>query len=256
MNSKNLTNPLRLQINYLYQYRGDSKRWDFRGVTQESHILYAILDGEGEIESNGKIYKLEPGDLCLLSPGIKMNLSTPHHIQKLWGAFNLFIPPGFDVLSEYSQILHLKSIFDPKDIFELNPSAKEARFKSFIWRLISDLECDLLEAPENKYSQKLDKLISHINQHLDAQLRVQDLADFMGLRHESLSRLFKNEYGVTLKNYLSQRLNQEICLMIRQDGMNNSDLTEKFNFAGESYFYQFFKRMNHCSPSHYRKRFS
>lgn len=242
-----LSDKLRLHLDFLKYYKSD--HWSYQNVSQSSVMFYLILDGEGTINFDEQQFKLKPGNLYILPSAKVMDLNTDVFIEKLWGSFGFMIPPGFDILHNLGKVYEIEDIFDP-DILK-NSEYQAANVRSCLWQCIPHIHNLLSEYDLSLPSSRDQKLMNYINQNLDAQLRVQDLARHVEMSHEALSRDFKKKYKLNLKKYINQRLNQEICTFMKNENRKYHHIAKEFNFVDEAYFYQFFKRMNQCTPTEY-----
>ncbi|WDE95242.1 helix-turn-helix domain-containing protein [Lentisphaera profundi] len=243
----NYSDKLRLQLDFIKYYK--SSQWSYQGIKQSSTIFYLILDGQGTIDFCGQEFDLNPGNMYVLPAGLEMNLNTAMYIEKVWGSFRFIIPPGFDLVHKLEKVYEIKKVFDPKVLKDCEYKAAHAR--SCLWQFIPHIQDLLCEYDLSIPSPRDQKLMNYINKNLDAQLRVQDIARHVGMSHEALSRDFKKKYKLNLKQYINQRLNQEICTFIKNENRKYHHIAKEFNFVDEAYFYQFFKRMNKCTPTEY-----
>lgn len=101
---------------------------------------------------------------------------------------------------------------------------------------------------------RLDKAIQFISQHYQENLRLSDIANFLGIRAEEVCRLFKKNLNITCFEYIGN-----FRIMKSMDLLNYSDETISSialscGFSSFSYFTKYFKERVGISPSQYRKQ--
>jgi AraC-like DNA-binding protein len=98
-------------------------------------------------------------------------------------------------------------------------------------------------------------LFRHVNDRVDAEMTVGNLAEFLHWRRDTFSRNFSRDVGKSPKNFLQDALLKKVMvgLLTRQSSVK--DIAEKYHFSSEFYFSRFFKRLTGISPSEYQKKF-
>jgi YesN/AraC family two-component response regulator len=66
---------------------------------------------------------------------------------------------------------------------------------------------------------------------------------------------FKRSIGLSPKDYLMRRLNQEALQHVINTNLHMKEIAEKLRFTDEYYFSRFFQKLNGTPPSRYRKEF-
>lgn len=104
-----------------------------------------------------------------------------------------------------------------------------------------------------EHTPKVNKILQYIDLHLDHPLTLQYLAEMVDLSPSYLSRIFSEELGVTLSQYIIKaRIKVGRDLLVRTN-MSVSDIAVYVGFKNQSYFTQRFKEVYHMSPLKYRK---
>ena len=79
-----------------------------------------------------------------------------------------------------------------------------------------------------------------------------EVASYVYLTPDYANRIFKNEWDISIKEYLNQyRIKQAKKKLL--EGVNVSEVADQTGFANFSYFSTVFKKYAGCSPSEYRK---
>ena len=97
------------------------------------------------------------------------------------------------------------------------------------------------------------KAVDYIYDHLHKRITLTDLADYVKLNPSYLSRLFKQEMGVTLNSYIRAKKIEAAENMLRYSEFTPSDISSILAFPSQSYFSEIFKQETGVSPKEYRR---
>ena len=110
---------------------------------------------------------------------------------------------------------------------------------------------DYLESFKGFYKQR--KVLDYLAAHLHAGLRIQDLAEAMDIPVHQLSRSFRQDTELGLKEYMAQQLAQRARHLLLHTDMPVCEIAESLGFADPYYFSRFFKKYEKISPREYRR---
>lgn len=97
--------------------------------------------------------------------------------------------------------------------------------------------------------QDLVKLaIQYINDHLDNEIRRDELADYVHLNADYLTRIFKKETGYTLKEYVILQKMQESRSLLRTTNLPVSFIAAKVGYYNFSHFSFTYKKVYGITP--------
>ena len=125
-------------------------------------------------------------------------------------------------------------------------------------KLVSSLEWKLEENPDSSEKElqknRVQRLISYIDEHYRQKITLSMLADMEGLTTTYMSHFFKKAFGVSFQTYLStQRLEKALVLM-HDKSLSLVDICMNCGFSDNRYLEAACKRTLGCSVSEYRKR--
>jgi AraC-like DNA-binding protein len=95
----------------------------------------------------------------------------------------------------------------------------------------------------------------HIETNLGADLRLRSLAEIHGTSQGAFSIAFTRSTGVSPKEYLTRRLNQEAIKLVINTDLKMKEIADRLRFADEFYFSRFFQKFNGMPPTRYRASF-
>lgn len=128
-----------------------------------------------------------------------------------------------------------------------------AQIKIWMARMLPDLES--LVAQHVKNHSTFKHVFTQVEDLLGANLKVSLLAKTYGTGLRAFSKAFTEDIGVTPKEYINRRLNQEAIALLLNENLKIKEVADHLGFANEFYFSRFFKKLNGVSPAHYRQRF-
>ena len=99
--------------------------------------------------------------------------------------------------------------------------------------------------------EKYSDMLAHLDQHLDAKLTVERLASDLGMSRHQLSKMFRRDFGISLKSYLGRLLLYQASEKILS-GMKVKDAANALGFGSEFYFSRFFKKHVGVPPTQYQ----
>ncbi len=99
----------------------------------------------------------------------------------------------------------------------------------------------------------LDDVIRWIENRLDNNISVDDVAICSGYSSRHLYSAFKKRTNVSLSNYIRLRKLTQASYMIRQSGRPITEIVLMYGFDSLQHFSRLFKKHFHMSPTEYRK---
>lgn len=96
-----------------------------------------------------------------------------------------------------------------------------------------------------------DAAISHMNAHFDKDITVQDIADVVGVSRYHLSRIFKENTGITLMEYLNELRFNKAEALLKDTSMSINEVAKTIGFNNISYFNRKFKQKFGTTPSQF-----
>jgi AraC-like DNA-binding protein len=118
------------------------------------------------------------------------------------------------------------------------------------WTLEEKLDSSEKELQKNR----VQRLISYIDENYRQKITLSTLADMEGITTTYMSHFFKKAFGVSFQTYLStQRLEKALVLM-HDKSLSMVDICMNCGFSDSRYLEAACKRTLGCSVSEYRKR--
>jgi len=134
----------------------------------------------------------------------------------------------------------------------------EAETQQQIYELLVQ-EAQLVQHKKNKnvatqiMNPKIRFVMDYIHEHYDQDLTLEELSHYVGLNNSYLSRLFKEQTGMVLIQYINQyRVNKSLDMLMNST-LKTYEIAEKVGFKSTDNFYIAFKKMVGYPPNEVRK---
>lgn len=222
-----------------------------------------ILEGEGEYILNGVSYKLRNNLMLLATPSDfhAYYFSSKTKIINIQFPSELLNPDIYKKMSKPVIINDVNMLYQQLllSLYDHNPTSPNYN-QNFIRNMLNSL---LFLAYSDKHSistQKHDeinnyfhKIILYVNSHFQEQISLTGLSEYLHLRPEYISRLFKKNSNQTFSEYLTEiRLSHAFNLLKLSD-MSIYDVATNSGYTSFPHFIRMFKKKYGYPPSQIRK---
>lgn len=96
------------------------------------------------------------------------------------------------------------------------------------------------------------KILNYVNSNYDKDLTLSGLAEQMNVSPNYISRIFKDEVGKTLFNYINEVRVEHAKKLMHQQELKIYEIGEKVGFNSSVHFNIVFNKITGCSPKQYR----
>lgn len=110
---------------------------------------------------------------------------------------------------------------------------------------------DLPTHKENSFSMRV---IYYLQEHVETNLTLKDLAEYFKYSGSHFSTLFQKETGTSPINYFTRLKIQKACQYIELTDMKLNEIAIRLGFEEQAYFSRVFTKVMGISPSSYRKK--
>lgn len=242
-------------------FHGD-KSWRFNDVISSFNRLYFIQSGNAYIERDGLRCPLLPKRMYLIPAGTRYNYVCTSQIQKFYIHFELELFPGVDIFNVLRDYLDAPCPDGcPEDLITFAQNGSLScllRLKSLFMELIAGFLAQAVgeKGYGNNYASfyRQHAVLNYITARLSAGLRVSQVAQALGIPRHILSRSFRQDTGIGLKDYMEQLLLQEIKKRMLTTKQPLCQIAEELDFCDAYYLSRFFRKYEQISPREYRQR--
>ena len=99
---------------------------------------------------------------------------------------------------------------------------------------------------------KLKQAISYINQHLDENIKIRDVAKLVDTSQYYFCRLFRESTGIAPYSYVIQQRVSKVKALIRENKLSLSDIAIECGFSSQSQMTYHFRKLVGITPKVYR----
>lgn len=118
-----------------------------------------------------------------------------------------------------------------------------------------EFTCAVAEKGNRHYRAQIDEAIHYIEIHLHEKITLEKVAEAVRMSPGHLSRVFRQETGVSLVDYVQQeRISAAKHMLIYSDA-TLSAISQYLAFSTQSYFVRIFKKHMGMTPGQYRKTY-
>lgn len=245
------------------------KNYSFGPTIRDNFVLHFIVDGKGKFTIDGQTTELGVGDMFILPKGkvTFYQADKEHPWTYLWVGFSgskaESILSKTQLLEQYfrhstlksrvlDQIVKLTQFRDQKldDVTELQLIAE-------LYKLLAYL---IEESPSKAISDGSILIQNYIRQtkkiihsQYGTSLKVGEIADKLNLNRSYLYKIFKEETGYSIKDYIVQVRMEKSADLLTNTTFHISEVANAVGFTDGLAFSKAFKKYFNQSPSNYRK---
>lgn len=243
--------------------------YSFGPTLRDNFVLHFIVDGKGKFTIDGQTTELGVGDMFILTKGkvTFYQADSKHPWTYLWVGFSGSkaenILSKTQLLEQYfchstlkskvlDQIVKLTQFRDQKldDVTELQLIAE-------LYKLLAYL---IEESPSKVASDGSILIQNYIRQtkkiihsQYGTSLKVGEIADKLNLNRSYLYKIFKEETGYAIKDYIVQVRMEKSADLLTNTTFHISEVANAVGFTDALAFSKAFKKYFNQSPSNYRK---
>ena len=238
-----------------------------------SYLFFAVTDGRGTLEYDGKTYSLKTGDCVFISCENKYahltdekelwtlqwvhcygdSLPAVYEKYKQRGGQPVFHPGN---LSEYIDLLdRLYEIASSED------HLRDMRINETISMLLTrimEMSWDPAKQPDKKIGAAHEYSLQNVKEYLDenysVKITLDELAKRFYVNKYYLTRIFREQYGITIINYIISLRMTDAKRKLRFSDKSIEMIGFECGFEDANYFARSFKKQEGMSPGEFRRK--
>ena len=251
-----------------------SPRHSFGPAVRTHYLMHVILKGKGEFHVDGQVYSLKRGDAFLIRPDQSTYYMADQEEpwEYAWVAFDGYEAklilencgftnehPVFYALTDkecgpvqeienmLSSMLTMVELYD-----RLGRSTYETLgYLYFIFGFMQQMAGVNEESFERDY---LRKACDYISQNYSYQIKVMDIARYIGIDRTYLYKIFRKELDVSPQEYLIEYRTKIAKNMLNHTILTVTEIAYSCGFHDSASFCKTFKRLTGYTPIGYRRR--
>ena len=241
-----------------------------------SEISY-VVSGECDFYTDDKVFHAKKGDVHVIGPGTKHKIvaRTDEDLRMTYMAFHFRDTADMEEAKEFyekgsmalkNDKMQIKAIFD-SILFELHMNQVYSREMLDIYAtqmLVQVYRLFHLEAHRDMQRMKDDfrtnyimgqavfQTLRYIDNNVEDVENIQQVANQLKYNPTYLSRVFSEQMGVTLSDYIKVKKVERAKEILRR-GVSVDEVAQRLGYSTTQSFSKMFQRYEKCSPSAYKK---
>ncbi|MBP2002239.1 two-component system response regulator YesN [Paenibacillus shirakamiensis] len=238
-------------LRYLHEEHDQEhgRQASIRNTQQEERFRLAALSGSLEqMESEAAQWIAHVTEFGYLSPDHLVRWNTEWDwMQHHWSE-----PESLDSKQAEEQY-ELESSVTPLPLDETGQLDTERWTHQIVARLSAASRT--LTQRHSKDNHTVRDIARFLEQHYNKDISLQDISSQFFLSREYISRKFKQEFGLTILDYLSDIRIRKAKLLLMNPHLRIMQVAEMVGYHDEKYFSKVFKKLEGRTPNEYRKDF-
>ncbi len=209
------------------------------------YLIHFVISGSGIFKTKGFEYTLEKGEAFIIKPGevTVYQADSEDPWEYIWIGFRGKLADGFANVPD-------TFTYDGSLVAELEEAisaevGREALLSGIAFKLYARL------VEEKSKADFPNKVKSYINAHYMEDVTISEIADNLGLNRKYLARIFKEENGISMQEYLINKRLHEAKKLLKL-GYNVEESAYMVGYNDPFCFSKAFKKKYGDSPAKYK----
>ena len=233
-----------------------------------SYLFFLVSSGSGSLHYDGKEYSLSAGDCVFIDCRHPYSHSTTENLWNLsWAHFDG--PTAAGIYRKYKERGGLPA-FTPKDfdayqdafrrlyrIASVESYTRDMEINAALSHLLSLLMADSWHPEEAQTGTKKTGMMevkNYLDEHFTEKITLDDLAERFHINKYYLTRIFKEQIGVSIMDYLISIRITAAKNMLRFSKMSAEEIGIACGIGDVYYFSRVFKKVEGIGVREYRKQ--
>ncbi len=233
------------------------------------YLVHIVLSGKGYYTVDSKTYEIGPNTAFLIYPGI----STFYHASEddpwtyVWAGFNGIKAEASLRHAQFSKenpvvkihnvepfVNSINGMLSSRHLTYANDLAREGYLYQFVSSLIQNAQTqnNIDEVHDYSYQVYVDHALEYVEHNYHKNIKVQGIADYIGINRSYLTNCFKNTLNLSPQEYiLNYRMNQA-SVLLKNTNLMISEIASNVGYDDALNFSKAFKKVYGINPTNYR----
>ncbi len=237
--------------------------------TRDVFILHFICDGKGTYETDGKVYNLSKGDTFLIWPGQEVHYYADSKAPwtYIWVGFQgvkaltYLQAAGFDkehLIGEFQDtsyvFTHIQQMLLSRQLTLSNELRRDSALLQVFAALIDNRHQSMKKEECYDYPYRIyaQQAVDYITSHYMENVRINDIANYIGIDRSYLAQIFKKSLQVSPQEYLLKYRMDQAKILLKSTDMKILNIAREVGYNDALTFSKVFKKERGLSPSEYR----
>ncbi|NQN53914.1 AraC family transcriptional regulator [Streptococcus suis] len=243
--------------------------YSFGPTIRDNYVLHFITNGKGKISINGETTELTAGDIFVLPKNQSIFYQADENSPwtYTWVGFSgsraETILSQTRLLEKYFLHSHLESEI-LKKMIDINQTEVQClpmiteliligHLNQLLAALVQEFPNDSLKEASTLAKTYVHHAIKIIHSQYNSPVKVSAIAEKLALSRSYLYKIFKQETGYSIKDYIVQVKMNHACQLLANPDLSITEIANSVGYQDPLTFSSAFKNQYHQSPSDYRK---
>ncbi|AFH61456.1 helix-turn-helix domain-containing protein [Paenibacillus caseinilyticus] len=120
-------------------------------------------------------------------------------------------------------------------------------------RCLTAMARELVSRRQRREYQIVQAMKDYMEDHLDGNIGLQEIADSVQMSISSVSSMFKEETGSTIYDYLTHLRIGRACRLLEETPMKIAEIAQRVGYQNENSFIRAFRKVKTVTPGRYRE---
>lgn len=214
---------------------------------RDYYLIHYVSSGRGVLMNSRGTHPVCAGQAFLIRPGEVCKYTADEHFpwNYTWIGFLGAMASAFDQTEDVFEADGL--IFEEMSAVSQFSSCQAAYLAGMLFKLY----CSIFDHKERP--DYVNRVIGYININYMKLIRVEQIADQLGINRKYLARIFKEKTGKTMQQFLIQKRITEAKKLL-SGGFNVEETAYMVGYSDSFSFSKAFKKLCGLSPKNYQKQ--
>lgn len=242
--------------------------YQFGPAVRPNFVIHYILKGSGTFYVDNHSYHLNAGQGFVLFPekqttykadsktpwqyvwiGFKGNLAEAH--LKHVGILSQF--PIYSAENGHKMVEIIRKMLKIQVVDNKSQYVFQSGLLAFMSELSLHIKSDIKKDQQYEEHPLVGRTLNYIESNLDRPFTINDLSDSLFVNRSHLSRTFKKEKNISLKDFINNFRVTRAREMLSMTNVGLNEIAKQTGFTSYNSFYKTFKNIIRQTPSQYRE---
>ena len=227
---------------------------NYSGVLSDNQLIIHRPNEMHSLECNDTI----PPNVASIgfesaSPELEFFSRSPVTLQpRHKNLFSRIMVEGMNVFSPPYDVPHTLEMKKREDYLFGSDQMLQIQLEAFLITLVRDFHTTAaVTKGRTSTNSKLSDIYDYITNHYTEKFSLDDICFLFGTNKTTLCQSFKEEYGVTVLNFINQLKIKDAKIYLREQKLSITEISETLGFSSIHYFCRLFKKHTNMSPKEY-----
>lgn len=231
------------------------KEWHAENISSPFSRIYVVSEGSGKLSFPEGCTDMRAGYVYVIPAGLPFSCECERSVTFDFFHVSVPMPNGYDLLERLGHHIEFKN---EGAVSEINILVKQKsldklfKIKAYLYQILSRCSEEIENIDIQKHSALVDDVINYIDKNLSFSLTAEDIAKKMLVSAAKIRKAFRNETGVPIGKYISDRVLFGAEVKMRSTTLSVKEISDSLGFSDQFYFSRCFSKKYGLSPAKYR----